>query len=195
MSVREREKANFKATKAAEFLRNRITESANGEQPFIGLVQQHNDVGMVPHTKVKYIQHYTPTGELSFLQVTSLNQIDPNLVRVAIEMLTTFLALQVYVDVTDNSIAANLQQYIKRELHSELQFFIEFVKKRMYEQFDSSCVLPSKMNRRNDSQSDTIRLGRILSFRLSEQFEDREIQDEYLYLIVHWFCNICQLNN
>lgn len=162
------------------------------KQVFIGLVKL-TDVEIAPQEKINSIQRFASSG-FSFLQTPLLESINSTLVYTAIEMLTTFLATQIYLDVTDNSFAVNTQQYIKRELYSELQFFIDFVKKRMYDQCDSNTVLP-KVSRRNDSEADHIRLSKILSTTFTKASEDPEIHDEYLYIMAHWFSNICQLNN
>lgn len=180
---------NVKKTKS---LQDVITATVDAKQVFIGLVKL-NDAEGAPQEKINSIQRFTSSG-FSFLQTPLLERVSSNLVRTTIEMLTTFLAMQIYLDVTDYSTPANMQQYIKRELYSELQFFIDFVKKRMYEQFDTCTALP-KISRRNDSEADYIKLSNIMNTTFSKTSEDFEIHDEYLYVMAHWFSTICQLNN
>lgn len=160
-------------------------------QQYIGLIKQDN-IEHLPYDKLNTIQRFAASG-FSFLEVPWLKDINETLVHVAIEKLSTFLAIQIFLDVNNPSVPASTQQYLKREFYSELQFFTEFVKKRMNDQLFSSGILALKVNRRNDNESDVIRLSKYLGSRINLKYWD--IENEYLYCISHWFSNICHLNN
>lgn len=122
-----------------------------------------------------------------------LKDVNETLVHMAIEKLSTFLAIQIFLNVNNPSVPESTRQYLKREFYSELQFFIEFIKKKMNDQLLSSGILSIKVNRRNDNESDVIRLSKYLSSKINSKHW--EVNNEYLYCISHWFCSICHLNN
>lgn len=160
--------------------------------PLIGLIKREA-LEKSPHEGATTVQRFISSG-FAFLEIPLSGQVNQKMVHTATELLGTFMALQVFMDLYHSSVPVNIHHYLKREFHAELQVFIEFIRKRMNEHFYTSNVLPLELRRRSGTKAEAVKISKYLSM-FGDKLTTFEIKDEYLYLLCHWFCNICQLNN
>ena len=119
--------------------------------------------------------HRFANSEIYSLSVPWLGQMDQSKVTHTLEVLNTLLASQIFKAMKTNYAYTKQVQLLRRDLCSELQFFHEFVRKKLINQqkylIDGNIVLKNK------------------------QFSDKSGSEhgEYLLMLSHWYIVICTL--
>lgn len=126
--------------------------------------------------KFSTVQHFA-SSEISSMTAPWLCHLKEEKITLALEILATFLAEEIYSTTRMKFSRPQVMQYIRRELCSELQTFHEFVRKKI-----------ADLNAQKDPNTKDNK-HRIVKHKI----EDNVV--EYLYTLSQWFIYICDLSH
>nr|CAH7745674.1 unnamed protein product [Callosobruchus chinensis] len=158
---------------------------------WVGLVEHRAHTDQLPHQELGTYLRYT-MSEYSGLADPWIQKLDQSNVRNTLEMFMLFLGQQVFL--TNTLIEPMQRPYFKRNLNSELQFFLEYVKKHTIAVAFESMSSTAPSQGPSISKSDMDMFKRYLVHQLSNGSPTTEIHSKnFCVLMSHWFTHNCHL--
>ncbi|CAH0562167.1 unnamed protein product [Brassicogethes aeneus] len=152
---------------------------------YIGLVEYPNKIDDFPTQKLSSFLRFG-MYEYSGLSDPWICDLSVSGVKQTLEMLMAFLAAQ--VTVTIQTIDPLELQFYQRNLHSELQFFNDYLKRRCAE-----LIKTETPTRSDQFKSEKDVTKRYLLMRWKSDNFNKIVDENFLLILSAWFSNICLL--
>jgi nuclear pore complex protein Nup188 len=154
---------------------------------FMVYLQRSDDLH---NEKLSSFLHYD-MSEFSGSSASVISQLDYHMVKNSLEALMSFLAVEIFFTIRILSDEA-LFSY-KRELSSEIQFFYEFVRKRISEQYNAMLATPRTTTPLSQTETDIIKRYMVAKVNDNDSFDVAD--NNFVLVISQWLIKFCHLSN